>query len=394
MTDRLDHYRRLTEALDTGRISRRGFLRRATALGVSSLMAEATIRVLGQTVPGLSAGVAQAEEGRLVIASWGAEFGDAQRAAHFDPFTKETGIEIVLASQPPELALLEAQVTSGNVEWDLANNSLLGASTAAAKGLLQTIDYGAMDSAIVAGIDPYARTATSCGIYYWSSCLGWNTDDVPASGPQPESWADFWDVGKFPGPRGLMAMDFEPPPLEIPLLAIGIAPEDLYPLDVDKAFAALDDFRPAVTKWLGWDADGMQLMMQGELSFATIGSSNYVNGVKEGLPVGLTYNQGQLYYDAWVIPKGAPNAALAHKFIEFTMRPEVQADFIRRYPVGAVVEAANDLLTPEERATALSNPEIKSQMFNVNVDWWGSVDPDTGATNLEKVYDRWASWIL
>ena len=395
MTNRLDEYRRLADQLDRRRIGRRAFLVRAAALGIAPLVAEATIRIVGLTVPGRHLGEARAQEGnRLVVASWGGEFGDAQRAAHFAPFTEETGIEIVLSSQSPELALLEAQVTSGNVEWDLANNSLVGAATAASKGLLQPIDYGLMDSGVVAGIDAFARTEYACGIYYWSSCLGWSTKDFPASGPQPATWADLWNPDAFPGPRGLTGMDFEPPPLEVPLLAAGLSPSELYPLDIDRAFSILTDFRPDIHTWLGWTADGMQLLMQGELSLATIGNGNYANALRDGLPIGMSYEQGMLYYDAWVIPKGAPNAELAHRFIEFTMRPQVQADFVRRYPVGAVTPGANEFLTPEEQANSLSNPALKSQMFQVDVGWWGAVDTDSGKTNLEKVYERWAEWIL
>jgi putative spermidine/putrescine transport system substrate-binding protein len=395
MKYRLDEFRRLADGLDRGRIGRRTFLKRAAALGVSPLVAEATIRAVGLTVPGADWGAVQAQEtGRLVVSSWGGQFGEAQREAHFAPFMEETGIDLVLSSQSPELALLEAQVTSGNVEWDIVNNSLVGAATAASKGLLQPINYSAMDSAIVAGADPFVRNKYSCGIYYWSSCLGWSTLDFPVDGPQPETWADLWNPEAFPGPRGLTGMDFEPPPMEVPLLAIGVAPEDLYPLSIDDAFAALTDFRDQIQTWLGWTADGMQLMMQGELSLATIGNGNYVSAVRDGLPVGMSFRQGMLYYDAWVIPRGAPNADLAHRFIEFTLRPEVQARFSSLYPVGAVTPAANDFLTPEQAAIALSNPELKRQMFQVDVGWWGALDPAAGKTNLEKVYDRWAEWIL
>ncbi|MAC81545.1 MAG: hypothetical protein CML66_26185 [Rhodobacteraceae bacterium] len=395
MKNRLDDYRRLADDLDRRKLGRRAFLKRAAALGISPMVAEATIRVVGMSVPGLDWGAAQAQEnGRLVVASWGGEFGDAQRVAHFQPFMQETGIDVVLASQSPELALLEAQVTSGNVEWDLANNSLVGAATVASKGLLQPIDYASMDQSIVNGVDPFVRSEFACGIYYWSTCLGWSTLDFPASGPQPKTWGDFWDTTKFTGPRGLFSMDFEPPPLEIPLLATGVAPADIYPMNIDQAFGVLTDFRDEIQTWLGWTADGMQLMMQGELSLATIGNGNYASAVKDGLPVGMSFDQGMLYYDAWVIPKGAPNAALANRFIEFTMRPEVQAHFSSLYAVGAVTPAANDLLTPQQRAVSLSNPDLKSRMFEVNVGWWGDLDTATGKTNLEKVYDRWAEWIL
>lgn len=394
MGNKLDEYRRLADQLDRSRISRRSFMTRAAALGVSPLLVEATFRLAGLAMPGAEPGVAHAQEtGKLVVASWGGEFGEAQRAAQFTPFTKETGIEIVLSSQSPEIALLEAQVTSGKVEWDLANNSLVGAATVAGKGLVQPIDYARMDPAIVAGVDPLVRTEYSVGIYYWSMNLGFAKSDFPDGGPQPATWSDLWDVEKFPGPRGLTSMDFEPPPLEIPLLAAGVAPKDLYPLDIDKAFEILTGFRDKVTKWTGYGADGMQLMMQGELSLSTAGNGSLTNALKEGQPIGMSWEQALLYYDAWVIPKGAPNVDAAYKFIEFCMRPAVQAEFVKLYPVGAVTPAANDLLPEDIRKIALSNPEHMAKMVPADASWWGAKDA-AGQTNLQKVYDRWAKWIL
>ena len=93
-----------------------------------------------------------AQDNTLVVSSWGGNFGEAQRAAQFEPFTAETGIEITLAPQQPELALIEAQVSSGKVEWDLAENSNLGAYTLAGKGVLEPIDYGRMDAKVIDGV--------------------------------------------------------------------------------------------------------------------------------------------------------------------------------------------------------------------------------------------------
>ena len=58
----------------------------------------------------------------------------------------------------------------------------------------------------------------------------------------PASWADFWDVKRFSGPRGLR--NNPRGTLEIALLADGISAEKLYPLNLDRAFAKLDELRP------------------------------------------------------------------------------------------------------------------------------------------------------
>ena len=160
---------------------------------------------------------------------------------------------MVLAPQSPELALIEAQVTSGKVEWDLAENSNLGAFTLAGKDMLETIDYARWTRRSSA-----RSTAAVKGEYsVWHLLLV-----VPAGLQRPSSrrahpanWADFWDVERSRRPRGMTEMDFEPPPLETALLAQGVAPDELYPLDIDAAFRSLDEIRPHITKWTGFGAN-------------------------------------------------------------------------------------------------------------------------------------------
>ena len=156
MPNKLEQYRKLADDLAANRTSRRDFLKRSSALGLSTPMMSALLGVTGSALA-LSPKVARADshgDNQIVVASWGGGFGDAQRAAQFTPFTEETGIEVVLAPQQPEIALLQAQVESGNVEWDLSNNSFVGAYTLANKGFLEELDYSAMNADIVDGHQP------------------------------------------------------------------------------------------------------------------------------------------------------------------------------------------------------------------------------------------------
>jgi putative spermidine/putrescine transport system substrate-binding protein len=411
MYTRHDYLRRLADELAARHISRRVFLRRAAILGLSTPMLSAILAACGErttTTPGAtdddedaaavdtaddSDGVDEEdEEPRLVVSSWGGNFGEGQRIAQFEPFTAETGIEIVLSPQQPEISLLEAQVTSGNVEWDLANNSHLGAYTLAGKGMLEPIDYSRMDPDIVNGLDEHIRGEYSVGIYYWSSILGysldWFTEDE-----HPVDWADYWDIERFPGPRGLTSMDFEPPPLEIPLLANGVSPSDLYPIDIEEAFGYLDDFRDSITAWTGYGVDGTQLLVQGELAATPGGNGGLTNAIADGANIGMSWNQGLLYYDAWVIPKGAPRQGNAHRFIEFCSRPDIQAAFVREYPIGAVTPAAHEFVPEDVAEVALSNPDHMAVQVATDTEWWTEVNED-GKTNLELVYEKWAEWIL
>ena len=65
---------------------------------------------------------------------------------------------------------------------------------------------------------------------------------------RPSSWADFWDVKKFPGNRSLCLSD-SPRTLIFALLADGVPRDQLYPLDIDRAFKKLDQIKPHVKVW-------------------------------------------------------------------------------------------------------------------------------------------------
>ena len=397
MSTKHDQLRRLTDDLAARRLNRREFSSRAVALGISAPMVAALLRVVGADAaslgdPGRVRPVRPAQDSTLVVSSWGGNFGEAQRATQFDPFTAETGIQVVLAPQSPELALIEAQVTSGKVEWDLAENSNLGAYTLAGKGMLEPIDYSRMDAAVIDAVDPVVKGENSVGFFFWSSLLGYNTDFFD-DGKFPTDWADFWNVAEFDAPRGLTEMNFEPPPLEVALLAEGIAPDMLYPMDIDAAFASLDKIRPHITKWLGVGADGTQLLAQGELGMATSGNGALTNAIKDGAPLGMEWNQGLLYFDAWVIPKGAPRQDNAYRFIEFCLRPDVQSKFVQAYPIGAVNPAAYDSIPADIAASSAGAPDNLAKQVKVDSAWWTSTN-EQGKTNLEVVYDTWAKWIL
>jgi putative spermidine/putrescine transport system substrate-binding protein len=68
----------------------------------------------------------------------------------------------------------------------------------------------------------------------------------------PSGWADFWDVQKFPGKRGLRKRaEYN---LEFALMADGVKAEDVYQVlgtkaGVDRAFAKLSQIKPAIQWW-------------------------------------------------------------------------------------------------------------------------------------------------
>ena len=46
----------------------------------------------------VASGLSAHGKGEVIIATFGGSFGDAQRAAYFEPFEKETGIKVTVAA--------------------------------------------------------------------------------------------------------------------------------------------------------------------------------------------------------------------------------------------------------------------------------------------------------
>ena len=107
----------------------------------------------------------------------------------------------------------------------------------------------------------------------------------------------------------------------------------------------------------------------------------------------MTWNQGLLYFDTWVIPKGAPHQDNAYRFIEFCLRPDVQSAFVQAYPIGAVNPEAYETIPAEVAASSAGAPDNLAQQVVVDSAWWTETN-DEGETNLEAVYDIWVTWIL
>ena len=82
--------------------------------------------------------------------------------------------------------------------WDITELTIDGCAQGQTEGLFETIDYNVVKSE---GFDPVVVQPTYIAINDYSNVIGWSTEKFGDAGPQ--SWADFWNVEKFPGRRSL-----------------------------------------------------------------------------------------------------------------------------------------------------------------------------------------------
>ena len=196
-------------------------------------------------------------------------------------------------------------------------------------------------------------TPYSVAYEFYSSVLAYSQKKFSA-GAAPQSWADFWDVKKFPGRRALRNHPLAT--LEAALMADGVAPDKLYPLDVDRAFKKLEEIKPHITVWWTSGAQSAQLLNDGEVDMVMAWNGRVSALTKEGAKVAYTYNQGILQSTSLCILKDAPNLATAVQ-ASSTRRsiPSHQANLPLHIDYGPANPKAFDtgVIQPErDRATA------------------------------------------
>lgn len=315
----------------------------------------------------------------LVVADWGGPYTDAHKKASFEPFEKKYGVKVTVVT-PPDMGKLKAMVESGNVEWDVVAVDDYFAVRAGSQGILEKLDFNVIskDGLPEELVHDYAVPDN-----LFSTVMAYNTDVFP-EGNHPNSWVEFWDTENFRGPRALNR--YAPSTLEAALLADGVEPQDLYPLDVDRAFAKLDKLKSDITVWWTAGAQPPELLASNEVSLSVAWSGRITEVIKQGAPVGIEFNQGFIAANSWVVPKGAPNKELAMQLIAFMLEPEQQAAFSANYDNAPANTNALPLLSHEvKNRLGQSNDKREKQIF-VNSEWW--------IENFEEVDERFQQWLL
>ncbi|WP_249789782.1 extracellular solute-binding protein [Bradyrhizobium hereditatis] len=192
--------------------------------------------------------------------------------------------------------------------------------------MLEPIDYSIYKKEELEGLVNYAKHPFGVAALFYSFVMAYNTEVFPANKPRPTSWAEFWDVKKFPAARSLVsgALGGEGP-WEEALLADGVAPDKIYPMDIDRIFASLDKIKPHIRKW--W-ANGSEIQQIVRDKGATIMNSYDARVnllIDQGAPLEINRNRSKVTWDYWAIPKGSPNVKSAQKLIEFATRADRQA---------------------------------------------------------------------
>jgi putative spermidine/putrescine transport system substrate-binding protein len=325
---------------------------------------------------------ASAQDGRIVIRDPGGPFEQGFGAAFYRPFTEASGIEAVgVAGQHEPTSQIKAMVDTGTYTWDMA---LL--SRSAHNQLIDEGDYLEpleLDTPGIQEVPEEFKTPYYVGNDVFAAILAYRTDAFEG-GKAPESWADMWDVEGVPGRRSLRRHVFDT--LEEALLADGVPPEELYPLDLDRAFASLDRIKPDIAVWWEGGAQTSQMLSTGEVDLCPTWNARAQAAIDDGAPVEIVWNQNIYSSEGWCILKGTPRADLCREFITFAVDAERQAAYTPHLTYGPTIPRAYDFIDPERARMLPTHPDNRAVGVRVDEDYWGE--------HKDEVLERFNAWIL
>ncbi|HUK07893.1 MAG TPA: ABC transporter substrate-binding protein [Stellaceae bacterium] len=316
----------------------------------------------------------------MTVADPGGVWTPAADAAYVKPFEKEFDVDINhIAREHYPSVEIKANVETKAYTWDVVIATDADVYELAPQNLLEPLDWSGED---MQQIMPEARKPGWLGSDIYATIIAFRTDKYGKNGPQ--SWADFWDVKKFPGRRAMHKHPIDM--LEVALLADGVPKDKVYPIDMDRAFKKLDEIKPHVQVWWTGGAQTTEMLESGEVDMMPTWNGRAQVVIDAGKPVDITWNQGIFALEGWVIPKGDPKVELGKKFIKYCANAKRQAVFASALPYGPTNPKAYDYI-PKDRAkylpTAPDNFKLLMQSSN---EWWG--------TNKEKAIERFNAWLL
>ncbi|MGH6884155.1 ABC transporter substrate-binding protein [Hypericibacter sp.] len=311
----------------------------------------------------------------LTVVSYGGSYQEAQDKAMFTPFTQANSGIAIQQDSPSSAAKLKAMVEAGQVTWDIVDiDDSFGFDSDAQ--WLEPIDYTIIDRSQF--IEGYAQNYR-IGSDIEATVVTYRKDKFGSS--VPNSFADFFDTKKFPGKRTIWK--YAPGGVyEAALLADGVAPDKLYPIDVERAQKKLDTIKDDLI-WWDTGAQSMQLLTSGEATMGLLWVGRALTAAQTA-PVGVAWGQWTTQNGWWVVPKGTKNKKAAMEALKSFTSPESQIRFTEYLPYGPTNKLAVDKVAPTYKGN-LPTDHLDTRV-EVDAKWWND--------NLAKVDPVFQEWLL
>ena len=356
-------------------VSRRDFMK--YSVGAAAVFGAAACGTSSTPAPSASAGGSKYPGlTQFTMADWGGSTDQAFLSAYGKPFTKATGVPMV--SVALDYGKLQAQVQNNQVTWGDTDSE--GWFVHAKSDLLEPLDYAAIGVTKEDMVNPEFMQPNGVANYVYGWVQAYRTDSKKK---HPTNWVEFFDTKNFPGTRSLYNYCYGS--LELALLGDGVPYDQLYPLDVERAFRKIASIKKDLVYW-NTGAQSQQFLVSGTADFVAGWNPRFGYLALTGLPVAIEWNQQMLAADYHAVPKGGKYAAASMEFIKTAMQPENQANFAELSGgLAGSVTKANDTVPDRLKPWLPTTPENLAKSVGAQNDtWWG--------TNFDAVNAQWTKF--
>ena len=243
----------------------------------------------------------------IVIVGPGGAYQAAMRQAYFIPLGERFGIEVVEDSPNKTPAQWVTAAETGSIGWDVSAHGVADAVALIKTDTLEELDLSVVDIRDL--LDPIRNLSPYMGggEVTWSIVLAYNTEVYPGDSG-PKTWADFFDVEKFPGRRGLRnavawgghiqiaRLAREPELLNSPEGKEAANTPSREQIEEDFAWFAdwVDDEDSDIVYWSS-GSDCPQMLIAGEVDMCSAWNGRIFDAVEgEGAPLGICWECGHI----------------------------------------------------------------------------------------------------
>lgn len=339
--------------------------------------------VIGLVAVAVLAGCGRPTERPLTVVGWGGTSQAAHRDAYWKPFSHDTGIPLREDTWNGGIGVLRAKVRGGDPGWDVIQVETEELILGCEEGVFEKLDWNALGgrSAFL------PQTVNECGVgaMVWSYLIGYDGDRLKEG---PKDWADFFDLKKFPGKRGMRRSPKYT--LEIALMADGVPPSDVYrvlstPQGVDRAFHKLDQIKSSIVWWssvsqvpdlLASDEVAMSVTSPGRLILA---DRNEKRNFK------VVWNENISAVDFWAVLKGGPREKEAMELVQYMTEPQHESRLASFIPTGLSNRKAIAMVGPALQADTPNAPQNRKNALELDAAFW--------VENSDELTQRFNAWL-
>jgi putative spermidine/putrescine transport system substrate-binding protein len=319
----------------------------------------------------------------LTVTVFVGPLGETLKTAILNPY-KESGVNLGIDERDWGIGAVRTKIQSGSNVWDVVTVEDVEARQGCDEGFFAKIDKSKLpnlkDFDLLDG-------RSECGIPYvfYKTALGY---DKNRTKDEPKSWADFWDVKKYPGKRSMYRTPIDA--LEIALLADGVERAKIYQTlstteGVDRAFRKLDQIKPYIIWWTNV-GQSRQMLASGE----TVMSSTYDNGLyyfnkTQKTNFGVVLNGAITHVDSWAIIEGTPHLDQVYKYLDYATRPDVQARVTNLLAISVPNRRAASMVDKDLKPFISTDPKGLELSLESSGEFW--------LNNYDALSKRFEAWV-